>query len=325
MTPNVPNVTALRKTSAALAYPTLPTTTTHVFATVMSTGSQLIALYTLECAILSVTRPTDVTDHLVATAMFVPIMLRLTPVETVFASMDGAVKIVEHGQVIVIYYVTAVMDQVPTTVTSVLPTPTQTTTISVTVNRTILETIVQLISDLVQTCAMVAPPIALKPVMNALTMLKGTKVNAFVDAAGRESDVTPILETVTLSVTISMDVLATDQVTVENVTKTPTGKRASAKLDVQNVLVYQTTKVNIASTISDHVIQSVITQETLTTTHTHMPRTSVKDQLHQTVTGVFSTLDVIRLVNVYVMNITSETPVKNTVAHVKLYVRFAVS
>ena len=150
-------------------------------------------------------------------------------------------------------------------------------------------------------------------------------VNAFVGAAGRESDVTTIQETVTLSVTISMDVPVIDQVTAENVTRTPTGKRASAKLDVQNVLVYQTMKVNIASTMWDHVIPSVITQETLITTHTHMPRTSVKDQLHQTVTGVSSMLDVIRLVNVYVMSITSEIAVKNTVAHVKPYVKFVVS
>ena len=150
-------------------------------------------------------------------------------------------------------------------------------------------------------------------------------VNAFVGAAGRESDVTTIQETVTLSVTISMDVPVIDQVTAENVTRTPTGKRASAKLDVQNVLVYQTMKVNIASTMWDHVIPSVITQETLITTHTHMPRTSVKDQLLQTVTGVSSMLDVIRLVNVYVMSITSEIAVKNTVAHVKPYVKFVVS
>jgi hypothetical protein len=92
---------------------------------------------------------------------------------------------------------------------------------------------------------------------------------------------------------------------------------------VKNVFAYLTTKENIVSTTLDHATVNVIIRETLSTTcHSPMAQTTVKDQLLQIVTDVFSMPDVIRLENVSVMIIILDQTVVSTVAHVRLYAQF---
>ena len=118
-TPNVSNALAQKKIAAARVLLMLRTTTVQEFVTVMRTGNQPIVLCTLVLAILNVTVPMDAMDQMPTIAMSVMIIHRLTQLEAVVVSKDGAVTTVVHGLENAIYFVTAVMDQVPTTAMNV--------------------------------------------------------------------------------------------------------------------------------------------------------------------------------------------------------------
>jgi hypothetical protein len=118
-TPNVANAPAQKKTAAACVLLMLPSTTVQAFVTVMSTGNQPIVLCTLEIVMLNVTIPMDAMDQMPTIAMSVQIMPNLTQLEVVFVSQDGVVTTVVHTLVNAICYVTAVMDQAPTTAMNV--------------------------------------------------------------------------------------------------------------------------------------------------------------------------------------------------------------